>query len=268
MAYSKLEVKNPGPEDQVFKDRINVDRVIIRMEGRYEMEQESEGFCRFCHKTFSGAGMGRHLSTCKTRKEKNAFEPGKGGKQYKIYHLKIFGSKWYWLHIEIPANATLSDIDEFLRAIWLECCGHLSAFDIKGVRYEVQTYHDDFASWSRPPESMNKRLYTVLNVKDTFSYEYDFGSTTYIDGQVMAVRDGSLGKDRLRIMARNNTYTFECEDCGKKASVLCTECDGYLCDACLDAHGCGEEMVMPVVNSPRMGVCGYVGPDTVDDWAP
>ena len=36
----------------------------------------------------------------------------------------------YWLHIEIPAKATLEDLDHFLRAVWLECCGHLSSFDI------------------------------------------------------------------------------------------------------------------------------------------
>ncbi len=99
------------------------------------MEHKSEGVCRFCLKKFSGAGMGRHLLTCKTRKEKNKLE-FKGRKKYKIYHLKISGSKWYWLHIDIPASATLMDLDNFLRGIWLECCGHLSAFTIKDVRYE------------------------------------------------------------------------------------------------------------------------------------
>jgi hypothetical protein len=34
----------------------------------------------------------------------------------------------------------------------------------------------------------------------------------------------------------------------------------FLCNACVAQHGCGEEMLRPVVNSPRMGVCGYDGP--------
>ena len=232
------------------------------------MEHKSQGVCRFCLKTFSGAGMGRHLSTCKARKEKCAQELKSAQRKYKVYHLKISGSKWYWLHIEIPASAPLSDLDEFLRAIWLECCGHLSAFYIQGVSYEFAGYHDDFVPWSHPKESMKKRLYTALNVKDTFSYEYDFGSTTYLDGQVLAVREGNLGKNKIRILARNNPYTFQCEDCGQKASGLCVECEDYVCDDCLNAHECGEEMILPVVNSPRMGVCGYGGPDTVDDWTP
>ncbi|MBK6433513.1 hypothetical protein [Candidatus Amarolinea dominans] len=28
------------------------------------------------------------------------------------------------LHLEMRGKATLKDLDEYLRAIWLECCGH------------------------------------------------------------------------------------------------------------------------------------------------
>ena len=36
---------------------------------------------------------------------------------------------------------------------------------------------------------MKKRLYAVLKLKDTFYHEYDFGSTTYLDGQVLIEAD-------------------------------------------------------------------------------
>jgi hypothetical protein len=232
------------------------------------MEHKSEGICRFCLKKFSGAGMGRHLSACKARKDKNALELNEGRKKYKIYHIKIFEYKWYWLYIEIPASATLYDLDEFLRGIWLECCGHLSAFAIRGVRYDDQSLSDEYSYWDISTESMNKRLHSVLNVKDTFAHEYDFGSTTYLEGHVLAVREGYLGKDKIRILARNDPYVFECEHCGKEAASTCIECEEFVCDQCLDSHECGEEMMLDVVNSPRIGVCGYGGPDTVDDWTP
>jgi len=64
--------------------------------------------------------MGRHLAACKMRKDKNELELKEGREKYKIYHLKISGVKLYWLHIEIPANTTFIDLDEFLRGIWLE----------------------------------------------------------------------------------------------------------------------------------------------------
>lgn len=232
------------------------------------MEHKSEGICRFCQKKFSGAGMGRHLSACKTRKDKNASELKAGRGKYKTYHLKIYDYKSYWLHIEIPGNATLNDLDDFLRGIWLECCGHMSGFTIHGVKYDDERLLDEFSSWDMPSQSMNKRLYSVLKVKDAFSYEYDFGSTTYLEGHVLAVREGYLGKDKIRILARNNPYVFACDHCGKEATSTCLECEDFVCDQCLDSHECGEEMMLDVVNSPRMGVCGYGGPDRVDDWAP
>ena len=59
------------------------------------------------------------------------------GSGKKIFHLQVVGmySPMYWLHIEIPATATLEDLDRFLRAIWLECCGHLSSFEIAGETF-------------------------------------------------------------------------------------------------------------------------------------
>jgi hypothetical protein len=50
------------------------DRLATKSVKGYGMEHKNEGVCRFCLKKFSGAGMGRHLLTCKTRKEKNELE--------------------------------------------------------------------------------------------------------------------------------------------------------------------------------------------------
>ena len=92
-----------------------------------------------------------------------------------IYHIKISAYKAYWLHIEMNAMATLAELDQFLRDIWLECCGHLSEFTINGIRYETSPSDDWLEMDSK---SMNVQLRKVLKVKDKFSYEYDFGSTT------------------------------------------------------------------------------------------
>ena len=171
--------------------------------------------------------------------------------------------------MKTKANAKLYHLDEFLRGIWLECCGHMSSFTIRGVKYDDERLLDEFYSRDdMSSQSMNKRFYSVLKVKDAFSYEYDFGSTTYLEGHVLAVREGYLGKNKIHILARNNPYAFECEHCGKKVAGICVECEEYVCDQCLDSHECGEEMILGVVNSPRMGVCGYGGPDMIDDWTP
>lgn len=46
-----------------------------------------------------------------------------------IYHLAISAWGICWLHIEMKGSATLSKLDNFLREIWLECCGHVGPFE-------------------------------------------------------------------------------------------------------------------------------------------
>ena len=39
----------------------------------------------------------------------------------------------------------------------------------------------------------------------------------------------------------------------------------WLCEDCAKTHECGEEMLLPVCNSPRLGVCGYCGSNIYPD---
>ena len=90
--------------------------------------------------------------------------------------------------IDIKANATLRELDDFLRNIWLECCGHLSSFEIGRWRY-VAVMSDDFFGREPDERSMNARLSASLPpVGSVFSYQYDYGSTTYLRLKVVAHR--------------------------------------------------------------------------------
>ena len=230
---------------------------------------ESKGICRFCYKSFSGKTMGRHLTSCKSKMEKDAKSAANKKEKVLIYHIKISGYKVYWLHIEIKAAKKLTDLDKFLRNIWCECCGHLSEFKINDESYlypvpgETNVFSDMFG---RPEKSMKTPLYKVLSKDDTFRYDYDFGSTTQLEGKVIAVRKGYL-KEPVRILARNDPFEFSCEKCGKSATLLCIDCGEFYCEKCLPEHECGEDMEMPVVNSPRMGECGYTGVYDLDDFS-
>lgn len=229
------------------------------------MEIKDEGICRFCLRTFSCRSIGRHLASCKAKRQKDNEDSTSGKKRSTIYHIKIYSHKPYWLHIEAKSTVTLSELDGFLRSIWLECCGHLSEFTINGIRYSASNSNmDDW--WGTKPKSMDIELRNVLSVKDKFEYEYDFGSTTHLAGEVFAEREGIL-RDKIKILARNNPPKFECMNCDAEAIQICVECDEFCCDQCLAEHECGEEMALPVVNSPRMGVCGYVGDDDFDDFS-
>jgi late competence protein required for DNA uptake (superfamily II DNA/RNA helicase) len=109
---------------------------------------------------------------------------------------------------------------------------------------------------------MGTRLNQVLEVGMRFFYEYDYGSTTALALKVVALRE--RGSAKVQLLARNEAPQVTCQRCGNKpATQICTECawngEGWLCKSCLVAHECGDEMCLPVVNSPRVGVCGYTG---------
>ncbi|MFH1882453.1 MAG: hypothetical protein ABIL62_07070 [Planctomycetota bacterium] len=221
----------------------------------------SKGQCHLCGSTFSKSAMTKHLKSCK-QKDQNSetSSPGRSPRKTKIFHLVVEGrySSDYWMHLEVPADATLEDLDSFLRRIWLECCGHMSAFTIEGITYSVapMAEFDD--------ESMGARLDEVLGPGMKFHYEYDFGSTTYLAMRVVSQEQKQIKGKSIAVLARNDPPSIPCMSCGKIAAQVCTEClwsdsGGWLCDECAAEHECGEEMLLPVVNSPRVGVCGYTG---------
>jgi len=220
----------------------------------------SRGTCFLCDGTFSNAGMTRHIQGCLQKHPAGGpTSPQAQLRRARVFHLVVQGryAPGYWLHLEARASARLDDLDQFLRHIWLECCGHLSAFTIGEQSYS-DSPTDDFIE-----KNMRVELGHVLEPRLRFTHEYDFGSTTHLALKVASERDAEYRREPIRLLARNNPPPIPCGVCGKPAVVLCAECryepDGWLCKACARKHECSDEMFLPVVNSPRVGVCGYTG---------
>jgi hypothetical protein len=191
-------------------------------------------------------------------------------KKIKAFHLVVEGYRlpMYWMHLEVAAGTTLATLDRFLRDTWLECCGHLSVYRIDGFNYYVDAEMD--AYWDMRRKSMQVKLEEVLSPGQTCSYEYDFGSTTELLVKVISEHEVDMRGKAIQILARNSLPIIPCDGCGEPATSLCTQCvyedNGCLCDACAKSHECGEEMLSPLVNSPRAGVCGYTGQDPAYIW--
>jgi pRiA4b ORF-3-like protein len=226
--------------------------------------QTSKGTCTFCQSEFSKSAMTRHLETCQQRiaAEAKAGSRQKVQKTRKI-HLVVEGRDLptYWMHLEVTGSTTLAMLDRFLRDTWLECCGHLSAFEIGGVRYAVDAGMDN--DWDIDEKSMRVRLDKVLSPGQTCSYEYDYGTTTELRLRAISEREVAVKGNAIQMLARNTPPVILCEECGKPATNVCSQCifdgKGWLCDDCAEEHECGEEMLLPVVNSPRVGMCAYTG---------
>ncbi len=233
--------------------------------------QTSKGICTFCRGEFSKSAMTRHLETCEQRASAEA-KAGSRRKAQKIrtFHLVVEGRDlpMYWMHLNLTASTTLATLDRFLRDTWLECCGHLSVFRIGGYNYYVDAEMD--AYWDLRRKNMQVKLEEVFAPGQTCSYEYDFGSTTELLLKVISEREVETKGKAIQILARNNLPVVACDVCGEPARSLCTQCiykdKGCLCDTCAKNHACSEELLLPLVNSPRAGVCGYTGQNPAYIW--
>lgn len=198
------------------------------------MAATTKGICYLCGQTFAKRSMTTHLQKepcteentqlCTLLKVEDQYDPN------------------YWLYLDMPPTASLSSLDRFLRGIWLECCGHMS-------RFYQSAYHD--IGKARKIVSFEKG--------EKFGYDYDFGSTTELVITVMGTVTRPTQRSSVRLLARNLPMEFTCAVCGEKADFVNVEeyPQTFLCSAC--AEKADEEMLLPVTNSPRMGVCGYCG---------
>lgn len=219
-------------------------------------KKQTRGKCAFCGREMTKGGLSKHLRTCPQRAEAIAKTDPGPDKGQALYHLQIQDA-WqgdFWLHLEMRGSATLADLDHYLRAIWLECCGHLSQFSVGG--------------WSGNEISKQRRIEQIFRPGLELTHIYDFGTSSETRIKMVDVRKGNaLTSHPLFLMARNDQPEAQCIECDALASWLCLECvyemdgPGTLCDEHAQSHphdDYGEPM--PLVNSPRVGMCGYAGP--------
>jgi hypothetical protein len=204
-------------------------------------EFKLEGKCLFCGETHAKAEIDKHLSTHLQGLAKS----GQAGKSFLVQvtadPIPHFLSLW------IDGETAMEIIDKFLRDIWLECCGHLSEFEGNvGM----------------------KKAGNVFKKGKSLNYEYDFGSSTRLT--LTTVDEYPIKADKkIVLLSRNEPINLMCATCKKApATQICSVCMyekfAMYCDTCAKKHAkkCADfadYASLPIVNSPRMGVCGYTG---------
>jgi len=205
----------------------------------------SEGKCLYCGSIVTQRSMGTHL-----KKHLLQLENENPTAEGTVFHLYIRAAEMF-LHVLVKGEASFKHLDAFLRKIWMECCGHLSQF-----------YQGDSKI------GLIRKFDQVLVPGLKLEYDYDFGSTTSVSLQVVGSYKTNL-KENVLLLSRNEPLQIMGYKCEKKpATAICTihieEDEGFYCDTCAAKHeeeceDFADYANMPVVNSPRMGVCGYTG---------
>ena len=234
------------------------------MEGKAGMTSTGRGTCKLCNRSCAHGRMSRHIR--KHLDEGGGAEASRTAEGCFIINVSDSDGT-FWMFLEIAGRRKLSDLDGFLRKEWMECCGHLSSFYIGGEEY---CSNRQVAG----AKSMGSRLDKAICEETEFQYEYDFGCSTPLRLKVVAtgVPAFSRTQSKVTVLARHDMVTFNCSVCGSKADHICPDCGmwggGVLCDRCVRKHKCGMDIVLPAVQSPRVGMCGYAGkePDDRAGW--
>ncbi len=218
---------------------------------------ENPGICAFCGEIVTKRGSYKHSDKCQKWQEALGAAAASRRPETRLWLLRVQDvyNKDYWLNLEMVGTAYLEDLDFYLRAIWLECCGHLSQFT--------------FGGWGGQEIGMRRKVDAVFEPGVVLRHLYDFGTTSETDIKVVSFREGkAISKHPITLLARNQMPQAVCQECGGEAKWLCFEClieyetSGLLCDAHAEIHPHDEyEEPVFLVNSPRMGMCGYTGPD-------
>jgi hypothetical protein len=217
------------------------------------------GICELCSARTVKAAMIKHLAVCAPKHDRTTDTP------CDLFQLRVEGkhAPMFWLDVEVKGESPIRRLDDLLRRVWLECCGHMSAFETGGLRYPVVV--DNEFGTHQNERSMNAKVSEILTSSgQRLSYEYDFGSTTELTLRVVGLRTGIVGRAPARVLARNEPPVWKCAACDAPATLVCPFCMGesnpFVCERHASDHACAEEdSFLPVVNSPRMGVCGYTG---------
>lgn len=206
----------------------------------------SQGKCLYCNQMFSQLEIRKHLA-----KHLADMEKADTGDKIQTYcHVEVEADEMF-LHLLVKGNSTMKTIDSFLKNIWLECCGHLSGFGHKNFKV-----------------SMNYKVQDVFESGVKIFHDYDYGTTTRVFLKGLKHYQLNL-KESIILLSRNEPLEIMCTICKKEPAVnLCTICNcdkySFFCESCSEEHeniceDFADYSCLPVVNSPRMGECGYTG---------
>lgn len=135
---------------------------------------------------------------------------------YMFFHVTTTYTSLHHLYLLVDQSETFRVLDLFLRAIWLECCGHLSSFYLNGQSFES----DMILASEQGRMGLDYPIKDFMGESDSMIYEYDFGSTTAL--KVTLVQESvNFQSDHPIIIVGRNEFNRD-----REASPRVGEC-GY-----------------------------------------
>lgn len=210
---------------------------------------KTNGICTTCNESIAKRSALKHVDSCFLANNDTK------SKENRTFVIRVNdGPGIFWIYIAVPVTDTLEDLDWYIKKLWLECCGHMSMFEIGENCYNAypEPGHGD--------KSMDVPLNKVFEPGATAKYEYDFGTPTELVFEVVREYSSKTKDDSIKLLMRNEMPKVMCQACEDQAAFICSYCQMPSCKKCRKKDECGDmDSFLPFVNSPRTGQCGYGG---------
>lgn len=176
------------------------------------------GICTLCDTSIKRNIITKHLAKCIPR---SLLENSPENVIMYISQISVSGR--YWLYFLTPIDSKLSEIDKFVRNIWL-----------KGKKPGNFSYLDERKRKTIDSDTKLSDMLPLNRLRCEYRYpklEIDILTKMRVDNK------------QIKLLNRNETPPIPCDDCKKAASVLCAYCKCFYCQPCsknYDKHQCLE----------------------------
>ena len=190
------------------------------------------GICNVCQETLFGNEARSHIARCvEFRYGVRTTRAALTGRRRTVHISVGSPGRPHWMELGVRADTTLHELDRFLRSVWLECCGHLSHFDVGGVVYSmmVPRPQDDFEFLPMDEHEeqwrhMGRTVGTAISPATWFEHVFDYGTTELelrhageFEGLVQALSPMQPWHGRKIVVLARNHPLQSCRLCGRPA---------------------------------------------------
>lgn len=205
--------------------------------------------CQFCEAKYGTVQIYEHYEECLSNIYKNRY-----GYLISMHSIGITGKR-YFNYVIVGTKTRLFDIDNFLRNIWCECCGHDSNFERKLIGI------------IRDGEQIDVNINVIMSKTqfissfeegDVLTYYYDNGSPTIVEIVIVKKLDGvcKIPDKNIDIIFANTEPEIKCNHNRCKHTAKYYIYAKPYCINCTDKYN-NKEPKLLIVNSPRSGLCEY-----------
>ena len=153
--------------------------------------ENSPGLCHICGNVIQAGAARSHTNSCIMDAVRSRYAVREVSERYARSKPIILWlrseHRQHWMMLVAQPTTSLRQLDRFLRHQWLECCGHMSHFEIDDVQYsaavpgpgDAPMFDNDLAEPDE--EHMVHTLEETTTIGAMFHHEFDYGDTTCLD---------------------------------------------------------------------------------------